>query len=370
MSPRDPKKLIFWLVLLLAHLSIMTTLYLKFGLSTINESDKYLTSAEAVANGDVSKGLEYQFFYSAYIFYLAFFVLLKLPVTVIFIITYLLSIFSFYRFYLFVKKMFDEITAGSWMALMLLSPLILFWQFHLYSEIFFISLSLLFISSLFGEKYFASAILAVLLILGRPSGVFTAAAMTAVFLLGKKTFSKKTVLISLFSFLTLVLVTVIFFIPMHYRGVCVDVASGSVYNGFPILYMPNIPEADRTLAFCYHHIISNYGTKVFVALFIKKFFSFFNLTRPWYTGFHNIINALHYTFYLLAILGFYFSRYLPQNIFFRGLLLIIFMNALLVALFFNEWSERYTVQVFPYLFLISAFALQRFYNKSGGKIAV
>jgi hypothetical protein len=348
----------------------MTALYVKFGLNTINESDKYLTSARAIVNGDISKGLEYQFFYSGYIFYLAFFVLLKLPVTVIFIVTYLLSVFSFFNFYLFIKSFFDKITAQVWIALMLLSPLILFWEFHLYSEIFFISLSLLFISALFRKKYFLGSIIAGLLILSRPSGIFTVAAMMAAFLLDKSTFSKKIILISLFSFLAAVLTIVIFFIPMHYRGVCIDVAAGSVYCGFPVLHWPDIPEADHTLAFCYNYIISDYGTKAFVALFLKKMFSFFNLARPWYTGFHNLINALHYAFYLLAILGLYFSRYSPQKIFFRGLLLIILMNALLVAMFFNEWSERYTAQVFPYVFLMSAFALQRFYNKVAGKLAV
>jgi hypothetical protein len=370
MSRANSKNLIFWLILLLAHIAVMTALYLKFGLNTINESDKYLTSAEAIVNGALSKGLEYQLFYSGYIFYLAFFLLLKIPVTVIFIVTYLLSVFSFFNFYFFVKYFFGKITAQIWIALMLLSPLILFWQFHLYSEVFFISLSLLFISLLFRKKYLMSTALAILLILTRPSGIFTVTAITAVFLLNKNAFSKKLILASLFSFLTVIHAVVIFFVPMHYRGVCIDVASGSVYCGFPMLYLPNVPEADHTLAFCYSHIISDHGTKVFVALFLKKMFSFFNLTRPWYTGFHNIFNALHYAFYLLAILGFYFSRYMPQNAFFRGLLLIILMNALLVALFFNEWSERYTVQVFPYIFLISAFALQRFYNKVSGKIAV
>jgi hypothetical protein len=353
-----------------AHIAVMTALYLKFGLNTINESDKYLTSAEAVVNGDISGGLEYQLFYSGYIFYLAFFLLLKLPVTMIFIVTYLLSIFSFFNFYLFIEKLFDKITAQIWIALMLISPLILFWQFHLYSEIFFISLSLLFISLLFSEKYFLGTVLAILLILSRPSGIFTVAIMTAVFLLRKKTFSKRFIFVPLFSFLAMVITIVIFFIPMHYRGVCIDVASGSVYCGFPALYLPDISQTDHTLAFCYRYIISGYGAKVFVALFLKKLFSFFNLTRHWYTGFHNLANALHYIFYLLAILGTYLSRYMPQNIFFRGLLLVILMNALLVALFFNEWSERYTVQVFPYIFLMSAFALQRFYNKVTGKLAV
>lgn len=354
---------LFWSLLAPCHLALLAMLYLKFGLTVVGESDKYLSEAGALANGEFKKATEYQLFYSAYILYLAVFVKLKLPVLCIFICTWCLSAFASYRFYQLITQLINEATAKLWIVFMALSPLLQYWQLTLFSEVFFIAISLLLMYGLLaaGVKYrLAKVILpGLILLFARPAGVFSIVCLLALYAYVNKLICKKnTIRLGVLLILGL-FVIVIFSVKLHYSGIATQIAAGAVYYGFPKWASPTLPPGDYTLADCYRFMIAQHGLGELLKLNVHKFFSFFKLTRIYYTGAHNFINSLHYVFYILAFFGVYVSykKETKFNPMFVCLCTIIFLNAIIVSLFFNEWSERYTLVIFPFLFLLSAYSL-------------
>ncbi|MGZ4042632.1 MAG: hypothetical protein ACXVO9_05485 [Bacteroidia bacterium] len=341
---------------------LLFLLYRAFGFNTLNEGDKYLSEAGYLAEGNISAAFEHQYLYSVYIIYLSFFVFFKLPVSAIFVCTYLLSLYSYCIFYRSFKELVSVSAAKTWMALMLLSPMLQFWQFNLFSETFFIALSLIFISMVLRKETRYRTIklflFALFLIFSRPSGIFVVLTLLCYNEWPNKVQLKKNLaLISVL--LTGLFIGFVFFVPLHYRGFSYEIASGSVYCGIPTLTPTTLPSGDYTLAQCYLSIIHDQSVTTLAVLFFKKIASFFVITRPHYSSFHNYINGSHVLFYLLAIAGVYISK-AEKKIwypFLISLIAIILLNALMVGLVFNEWTERYTVQIFPFVFALAAYPL-------------
>lgn len=354
---------LFWGTLLICHLGLLVFLYVKFGLSVVNESDKYLSEAEAFANGEFKKATDYQLFYSAYIIYLSVFVKLKLPTVCIFIGNWCLAVFATYRFHQLLIELINEPTAKLWISCMALSPLLQYWQLTLFSELFFIAISLLFIYVLLSKtikhRHLKAIGLGIVLLFTRPAGIFSILCLLALYayvnkLICKKNTIRLATLLILGSFLI-----VVFGVKLHYSGIASQIAAGGVYYGFPKWDSPALLPGDYTLYDCYAFIIRHHGAGELVKLNLHKFFSFFKLTRSYYTGTHNFINALHYVFYFLAFFGVYISHKKESRFhpFFVCLCVIVFLNAFIVSLFFNEWSERYTIVVFPFLFIPATYGI-------------
>lgn len=363
------KQKLFWSTLVICHLALLAFLYVKFGLAVVGESDKYLSEAEAFANGEIKKATDYQLFYSAYILYLAVFVKLKLPTLCIFICTWCLSVFATYKFYRLISELVNETTAKLWIVCMTLSPLLLYWQLTLFSEVFFIGISLLFMYVLLtgnlNYRLVKAILLALILLFTRPTGIFSIVCLLALYAYVNKLICKKnTIRLSVLLLIGLFFI-VIFAVKLHYNGIASQVATGAVYYGFPKWNSPTLPPGEYTLADCYRFIIERHGLGELLKLNTHKFLSFFKLTRVYYTGSHNFINSLHYMFYILAFFGVYIS-YKKDTIFnplFVCACTIIFLNALIVGLFFNEWSERYTIVVFPFLFILAAYGTTQLIQK-------
>ena len=117
-------------------------------------------------------------------------------------------------------------------------------------------------------------------------------------------------------------------------------------------------------------ILEHKGLKTLTGLFIQKFNSFFVTTRPYYSDFHNCINQSHQLLYPIAVLSVFIS-YKKQIDVFKFLfmfLCIILLNALMITMIFNEWSERHTLHVFPYIILLASYSLvylRNLYVKKG-----
>ncbi len=356
---------LFWSTLMVCHIALLAILYLKFGFTIVGESDKYLSEAGAMTDGEFKKATEYQLFYSAYIVYLAVFVKLKLPVLFIFISTWCLSAFASYRFYQLLLELINEPTAKLWITFTALSPLLQYWQLTLFSEVFFIAINFLFMYTLLSAnlkfRLVKVILLGLILLFTRPVGIFSIVCFLALYAYVNKLICKKnTIRLGTLLILGLFLL-VIFTVKLHYGGIASQIAAGAVYYGFPTWNSPALPPGDYTLADCYHFIIDQHGVGELLTLNAHKFFSFFKLTRIYYTGAHNFINALHYVFYILAFFGVYIStkKDTKFNPLFVCLCTIILLNAIIVALFFNEWSERYTLVIFPFLFLLSAYGISQ-----------
>ena len=359
---------LFWTILLIGHISILAVLYFNFGFNTLNEGDKYLSRAKYFAQGDFINSTQYQTFYIAYVIYLSLFIFLKIPVFFIFLNTYFISIFSYFKFYKLISNYIDFQTARLWLLMISFSPLINYWQFSLFSETFFIAVSLLFIYAclfpLLKYRLLKIGILALITIFSRPSGIFTVICVLLFVVYKNKLISKKNTLI----FGTLVLLTlfigIVFFFQLPYHDFSKYISNGSIYYGFPSWSSPELPPGNYTLFNCYEFIYHNKGLKTLLILFYEKFNSFFLTTRAYYSDFHNFINKSHHILYLFALLSLIFS-YKKDRMMFTFLTifsLIILLNALMVSLIFNEWSERHTVHVFPYIMLLASYSLIYLYR--------
>jgi hypothetical protein len=357
----------FWITLSLLHICVLLLLYFEFGFSTLNEGDKYLSRAGFLANGDLINSTQYQTFYISYVVYLAIFIVLKLPTICVFLATYVLSLFAYYKFHQLITVLINKQTARLWILVMCLSPLIQYWQFNLFSETFFIAISLLFIYvCLFpGLKYrkIKLILLAIITVFSRPSGIFTVACILIYMLYKNKTFTKKQVLVfgsAVFLFLFIVILC-LFQLPYH--DFSKYISNGSVYYGFPGWNSPELPPGNYTLMNCHQFIIDHKGLKTWLWLFLQKINSFFVTTRPYYSNFHNIVNQTHQLLYPFALLSFFiaFKKYKATLGLLLSLLSIIILNALMIGFIFNEWSERHTLHVFPYIILLATYSITYFF---------
>ena len=359
---------LFWLGLLISHLVILLLLYDSFGFNTLQEGDKYLSRANYLANGDFINSTQYQTFYISYVMYLATFVFLKLPINFIFLSTYLISLFAYYKFYQLVAALINKQTAKLWLVLMCLSPLIQYWKFNIFSETFFIAVSLLLVYvCLFPQlkhRIVKIILMSIVTIFSRPSGIFTVICVVLFMLYKNKVLTKKQILCFGSIILLILFVGILFFFQLPYHDFSKYISNGSIYYGFPNWTSPELPPGNYTLFNCYQFILEHKDLKTLVGLFIQKFNSFFVTTRPYYSNFHNYINQSHQLLYPFAVLSIFIS-YKKQIDIFEFLLMflcVILLNALMITMIFNEWSERHTLHVFPYIILLASYSWVYLWN--------
>ena len=354
---------LFWIFLVVFHLVVLYFLYQRFGFNYSNEGAKYLDQANNLINGNGLMTLKYSSFYTFYVLYLSVFIYFKLPFVVIVICTYAISLYAYYCFYKLLKNSINFNVAKIWLTCMLLSPLILYWQFNLFSETFFIALSLIYLSVFLAptcrHRFLKIGLLSIPLMLSRPNGVFIVIIALILYLYQHKLVSKKTMIYGSVFIGVILMMAIVFFMPLPYKDFSFQIASGAIYCGFPTLSATTLPEANYTLWNCYAYIYNTQGLSELLQLFVKKGLSFFVTSRPYYSSFHNVLNRAHDIFYALGIVGIYSAytykkKYLP---FLIALLFMVILNALMVSLIYNEWSERHTIQVFPYIFVGGAYAL-------------
>ena len=363
----------FWILLSLCHILILLFLYKKFGFNISNEGDKYLSRAIYITKGNFVSSTLQQTFYFAYVIYLSFFTFFKIKTIYIFISTYLISVFSYFKFYKLICENIDLETGKFWIFVIGLSPLIQYWQFTLFSETFFIAVSLLFTyMCLYPRlKYRALKVIffALITMFSRPTGIVTVICVL-VFSAGKNNFFTKKMAILLGSFILLIVfIGLIFFFPLPYRDFAKYISKGSIYFGFPSWSSPELLPGHYTLFDCYNFIYQKKGLKTLLVLFFQKFNSFYLTTRAYYSDLHNLINGFHHLFYPFFIISLFLS-YKKEREKYSFLLLffsIVIFNSLIVTLFFNEWSERFTVNAFPFIILLANYSLVYSYKTFFGK---
>ncbi|MBS1634776.1 MAG: hypothetical protein JST26_02560 [Bacteroidetes bacterium] len=359
------------------HVLVVALLYLHFGFNTAGEGDKYYTDALELSQGHVTQALDYQWLYSTYIIYLAFWIKFGISPRVIICISYLLSIGAYILFYRLLKREINPRVALFWLGFMMLSPMMQYWNLSLFSEPFFIALSLyclyVWLYPVHGRISWLMLLTALLLLVTRPSGLFVVLGTVILWLLKHKHVSLRRLMYASVCFLGLVFILVFFFMPLHFQGYVADISSGAVYAGFPQYPLRLYPEAGYTLFDCYSQLIHEAGAGAASILVIEKCLSFFNLYRAYYSDFHNLFNVFHAVFYVFGVYALLKGSY-PGNTSLAAVLrfcmAIVCLNMLLTGLFFNEWSERYTVSVFPFIFVCAAIGLHALLTPKQQSLAV
>lgn len=360
----------FWFFTLACHFLILFILYNRFGFNFSNEADKYITAATKISLSNVSDVLQHQWFSSTYIIFVAIGLQLGLSLKTVLFVQYLVSLLGYYYFYKFLVScsFFSKSYSRICMFLVLCCPIIFYWQLTLFSESFFIALSMIAtyfaFNSMAKKNIVLTVLFALLLMFCRPVGVFYVLALLYVVMKINKV--KPASILTAGSFFILVLLTVFVF-PLHYKGIALPVFQGSVICGYPLYPDAILPEGNYTLMNVYSALIEQRGWGEWFVLFFRKAISFFTLTRPYYSTSHNLINAAHYIFLLVALYSFYRLKKERLHCLVTNFVMVVtFSGALLTVLFYNEWSERYIVPLFPFFILL--FVL--FISKTRKEVAV
>ena len=269
----------FWITLAIVHICVLAILYFKFGFNTVNEGDKYLSRATFLANGDFINSTQYQTFYISYVVYLAVFVFIKAPTLLIFMSTYTLSLFAYYKFHKLISSYINYETSYLWLIFMCVSPLIQYWQFNLFSETFFIAMSLLFtyvtLFDYIKNRTLKISLLGLIVVFARPSGIFTVICVLLFKIYQDKRFTKKQILLFGSSAFLFLFIGVLFFFQLPYHDFSKYISNGSIYYGFPSWSSPELPPGNYTLFNCYQFIVEQKDLKTLLFLFIQKLNSFF-----------------------------------------------------------------------------------------------
>jgi hypothetical protein len=338
------------------HLFILFVLFSNFGFNFSHEADKYLFTAEKLDFNNFNDVLQYQWLSSTYILFLALCLKMGLSLTTIIVVQFVFSLTGYYFFYKFLvsQSFFSKVHSRICMLLIMCSPIILYWQLTLFSESFFIALSMIATYFAFNSATLKNLILtlifSLLLIFCRPVGVFYALGLLFV-VMKLRQIKSAFVLVSV-SYAVLILI-ILFVAPLHFKGIALPVLEGSVICGHPTYPDLSIAEGNYTLFGVYSILIEQHGFASLCELFFQKGISFFTLTRPYYSTSHNIVNAMHYVFLFVALYSVYdLKRKKIHPLLTSYSAMLIVSSALLVVLFYNEWSERYIVPLFPFFILL------------------
>ncbi len=358
----------FWMLAFLMHFIVLMFLYFKFVINFTNESEKYLGIARRLNFDNYKSELQYLWAYSFYIIYLAVCIKLGFSLYAILITQYFISLYGFCKFYQFIvsQSFFSILYSRICFLVIVTCPVIIYWQLTFYTEIFFLALVMISTYYVFRDKmnYVKVSFLLFILMLCRPVGVFYV--ISLVFVLMKRAQFKYASLF-LFSGLAFVFGIVLFYLPLHFNDFALPVFQGSVICGFPSYPNSILAEGNYTLFQVYSEFLKQQDVSALLHLFFKKIFTFFTITRPYYSFSHNIINSFYYVFILGGLVGVIGLLRQKNAPFFTNYFMSVLISSLMIViLIYNEWSERFMVPLLPF-FILSTFI---FISKIGLKKAL
>jgi hypothetical protein len=348
---------LFYLINLFFYLLFLLFLYFKTGIITNHEAEKYIDSANEILKGNYNFSFENYLLFSSFNYFLATCILItgyKLAI----VGQLFLSVFSAYC----IMKIVLELTNSNVLSkisysLFLFSYLIQFWVITLFSESFFISISVILLYTIICKKKLFNIklillLLTIVLLFARPQGVlFIMPAF--IFYLQKNYNLKKQHSFLLFCGLSFVLFGFVLFQKNSCEDVIRPISESSVICGFPEKPSSVFSLEKCNIFYAHKYLIKEYSIWYDLKMCSKKVISFFILTRDYYSVLHNFYMIIHYPLYILII--FSIKRNKEIQLFFS----IIFLNLVLIALTFNEWHGRFTAIVFPIMLILGMIGLKK-----------
>lgn len=355
------------LFLALLFVGVHLLLYLQSGIVITGEAEKYIEQGERLH-------LQASFSEQKYFFYLPVILLIWVSKTLhigldwVVVVQVLLSALSQYFFY----RLTLELTGKKNIAFIAALLLLVFlpyqaWNLYLYSESIFLSLSVLFIYSIYkaqqqkGYKRIIPVVLLVILIFSRPTGIL----LLFPWVIYQIWIQKSTYKLLLHSIAGLMIMLLAFLlINMLYAGGAdfnsvLPYVEQHIICGVPTVQTVSNPGLLKTgsalgglITWIIQHPVD------FAGLFIKRLISFFNLTRSYYSTLHNMLLVL----YLLPVYFFSFpgwGKIREQNsLFFRFLLCLFILYPCAIALQCDDWHSRFTMPLMPYIILLAVLGIK------------
>jgi hypothetical protein len=360
MSSNSQTKKIAYVLIGIAYSSFLYLIYRNSGIITANEAEKYILASQKLINGDIAYSIRHHLFYSSYIVFITPFMAGGGTIAVV-IVQALLNIIAA----MCIKKSVDIILPSNKMSfigglIFLFSYPIQYWTLTLFSDNFFVSLICITLyytlkrNKTKPQLLFWIFLLAFLLFT-RPPGIFLTIAFFCYFLYESKLMKSSKALLTAF-FLLLILFVVLFNVPVENKGYIKPIAAGGIIVDKPDYDVPGFTSNEKsTLTEAYVFLLKQHGFPHVMRLYVKKFVSFFTLTRPYYSTINNGVLTVYYCFYVLALVGLFLIR--RQKAIVLLFVSSVFLLANLTALTYNEWHYRFTLATFPFIFILTAIAL-------------
>lgn len=357
--------------LLFLFISVHIALYLKLGIVYELEAVKYIDEGKyLLSNGHFSTGK--YLFYFPIIFLTLLSNLFKFPLFHIILFQIILSGLALICFYIMCKTLADSKTAF-WGSILLTTFLPFYsWNFYLYSDSFFLSVTIIFSSFLLTRKklttkvFFQSVLILSVVIFSRPNGLLFLipyAAWIISHTYGKKYFWQLSALISVaVAGITLILINYIF-----KGGGDLDILMPFLEEHI-ICFVPEKSVMETNLKFIktgsplwdlFYYISNN--IKHFIALTLQKLLSFFNLSRPYYSPLHNTyLIAFTASIYILFLAGISYFKTLtrPALVF---IITLLISYPLMISFQCNDWHGRFTLAILPYLIFGAGLGIKKVY---------
>jgi len=341
------------------YLVFVLLLIRKHGIIDQLEALKYTNAAAQLASGKFNFPFGPMTPFSSYIFFLVPAALLgNIHYAILFQI--LLTIAAANCLSIICEKTTRSRLAGIFaMAVFLLNYFIQFWTISLFSESFFISLSIFLIYGTLqwkpSLKYLMILSLVGLVVLfARPQGVLFVLPCL-LYYLGKNDRFRKYLSNSLFAIAAVLILIFSFTRSTDCENIFKPIAESSIICGFPqTIFQEPFPER-CTILKAHEYLIEKHGILHEFQLFFQKTISLFSFTRPYYSAKHNLLIGVNYLLLILSLIPLLIKSNAPKEIslFFK----IILLNILLIGLTYDEWHGRYLAVIMPLLILLSAISI-------------
>lgn len=364
-----------YLTIFLVFSTVQVVLYNQIGIVTEIEASKYIEQGTLLyQNGQLSD--------TKYIFYLPIISLVWLCkavgaswglIVIIQVLLGALSLFLFYKLGWFLSNS-KPVAFYSSIALALFVPL-QSWNFFLYSESLFISLSIIFTYLVFvhGTKGYRGTltILGALIVLcfSRPHGLLFIPP-TIIFLVMRK--QDRTQRLTSIAFCFALLAGMYVLLNTAFTGGSDMDAMKPFIEEHIICFVPLKPEGasidvqitGNPVNDLFYYVLHN--PLHFLRMAALKLLSFFNMTRPYYSSIHNILLAAFFLpVYIFSIFG--LRRLISSRPFAWFLLSLLILYPLGATFQCDDWHSRFTMVVFPYFILLGAWGVHSLLKPGPGK---
>ncbi len=339
------------LIIAFIWLLIQTGLFIRLGFQFDLEGTKYIEDAELFLN---SQSLNpSRLFYSFFPLIISFFIKIGLGLNGVIVFQLLLNAFSTFIIYIIGKKLYkSDLVALVTTLLFVLSYLIQQWNFYLFTESIFISMSIVLYYLAINFKsqkivhYLYLALIFILMSFLRPNGILLIIPLLYFMLSIKSNLGFKVNLIPLFSFVFLIGVNILF-------------------NQGNFEYHISLSNKYYWIIWGYYDlIIENFdGSFIdYIKLFSTRFWVYFTDWRPYFSLSHNVmVMIVLIPTYILAIIGLKDFYKENKKLFIFIFLLIATFSGFTIVTFVN-WHGRFLAVIIPAFIIIAGYGVKRILN--------
>ncbi len=337
-----------FLVIAFIWLLIQAGLYYIFGIQYDFESPKYIEDAELFLNSQTIN--PNRVFYSVFPIIISIFLKIGLGLKAVIIFQLLLNAFATFLLYRIGQKLYkSNVAALITTLLFVLLYLIQQWNFHLFTESTFISVSIILyylIVNFDHQKHIHFIYLTIMFIVMaflRPSGTLLLVPMLYLIFAKKSKYGFKVKVLPLLAFALLIMMNLMF-----------NKGNFDFYVG--------LSQEFNWIIGGYNNLkIDNFDGSIidFIKLFAMRILVYLSNWRPFFSIAHNVmVMAVLIPIYLFAIIGLKdFYKENKQILFFLILLISAFSGFTILT--FLNWHGRFLAIILPAFIIISGYGVKR-----------